>query len=100
MWKLSTIDNELNFHNFIPISLLDVTTKDLVFGEEDIVIVLLIYRGTNPGKKISSRSKFGRLPTEAHLGSLRAAEALQARVAGLRDGELGAAGLDQRSRRA
>lgn len=50
MWKLSTIDNEMNFHNFLPISLLDVTAKDLVFGEEDVVISLLVYRGTNPGQ--------------------------------------------------
>ena len=58
------MDNELNFHNFMPLSLLDVTTKDLVFGEEEVVIVLLVYRGTNPGRPQLTR-------TEARLTTCR-----------------------------
>jgi hypothetical protein len=88
MWKLSTIDNELNFHNFIPISLLDVTTKELVFGEEDIVLILLIYRGTNQGKKSSCRSKLGRLFAQAHPRSLFPAQAFQEGVTFLPNGQL------------
>ena len=48
---MSTVDDSLNYHTFKPISLLDVTLKDLVFGDDEMVIVLLLFRGTNRGRR-------------------------------------------------
>ena len=50
MWRLSGADQDELILKTKPVSLKEVHLEDLVFSDEELVIVLMLFRGTNPTK--------------------------------------------------
>ena len=81
MWRISEEDEGPAGHQFDPVNLRYSHQEDLVFAEDDVVIVLLVYRGTNGGILCMTgrRQPFFGAP-KAHRGGAFFIEDIQERV--------------------